>query len=150
MYIFFYLGWVCFLLLSGWCFCPYAFAPLFMSLSLHTYIWPSFTSLPVFFTLQPRVSVLVYLQNTLLRCRTGTVPIPAFAPDQKQTWHLCRGNGILAQLNPRLRGEVAPSIPPSFSFPLIRRRDGCDDETFSARRPSLLLSVPFFVFNFST
>lgn len=48
-------------------------------------------------------------QNTFLRCRTGTVPVPAFAPDQKQTWHLCRGNGILAQLNPRLRGEVAPS-----------------------------------------
>lgn len=96
------------------------------------------------------VLVHLWLADHFLHCRPGTMPVPAFAPDQKQTWHLCRGNGILAQLNPQLRSEVAPSIPPSLAFPFIRRREGRDDETISARLPSSLLSTSLFVFNFAT
>lgn len=126
-------------------------------------LWPTFrVTVPLHFCFAVILSssclfrffslVLVHLQpaDHFLHCRPGTMPVPAFAPDQKQTWHLCRGNGILAQLNPRLRTEVAPSIPPSLAFPFIRRRAGRDDETISARLPSSLLSTSLFVFNFTT
>lgn len=61
---FFLSGLGLFSLPSGWYFCPFAFDPLLVflvSLSLHTYVLQTLTSLPVI-TLQFRVSVLVYLQ----------------------------------------------------------------------------------------